>query len=119
MKVISFIFSYPPHGTSFGREGLDAILGISAILTKINVFFIGDGVFQLIKNHKTENILARNYNSAFSILSLYDIKNFYCCKKSLQERGIYNNINFILKIKILKIDILRFKLENCDAIINF
>ncbi|CAL4325436.1 sulfurtransferase complex subunit TusC [Buchnera aphidicola] len=119
MKLIAFVFSYSPHGTSFGREGLDAILGVSALITKINVFFIGDGVFQLIKNHKTENILARNYNSAFSILSLYDINNFYCCKKSLKERGIYDNINFILKIKTVEIDVLRVKLNNCDAIINF
>ncbi|WP_422667416.1 sulfurtransferase complex subunit TusC [Buchnera aphidicola] len=119
MKLISFVFSYVPHGTSFGREGLDAILGTSLIMTKINVFFIGDGVFQLIKNHKTKNILARNYVSSFPILSLYNITNFYCCKKSLQERGLKYHIDFILKIKILELDILRVKLENCDCIINF
>ncbi|QCI22461.1 DsrE family protein, partial [Buchnera aphidicola] len=46
MKRIAFVFSHVPHGNSFGREGLDAIFGISSLIKKINLFFIGDGVFQ-------------------------------------------------------------------------
>ncbi|AEO08863.1 sulfur relay protein TusC [Buchnera aphidicola str. Ak (Acyrthosiphon kondoi)] len=119
MKMIAFVFSHAPHGTSFGREGLDAILSISSIFKKISLFFIGDGVLQLIKSYQSENILARNYISSFSILSFYNIKDFYCCKASLIERGLNNNHNFILNVDILDSYFFRLKLDVCDAIINF
>ncbi|QCI25714.1 sulfurtransferase complex subunit TusC [Buchnera aphidicola (Sitobion avenae)] len=118
MNTISFVFSHAPHGTSFGREGLDAIFSISSIFQKISLFFIGDGVLQLFKSHQSKNILARDYTSSFSILSFYDIKDFYCCKESLIERGLIDN-NFILNIDILDADVLRLKLDSYDAIINF
>ncbi len=118
MKMIAFIFSHAPHGSSFGREGLDAIFSISAIFQEVSLFFIGDGVLQLIKNYHTKNILARNYTSSFSILSFYDIKNLYCCKSSLIERGLNNN-HFLLNIEILDSHILRLKLDSYDAVLNF
>lgn len=119
MNKIACIFSRAPHGTSFGREGLDAIFGLSSILKKISVFFIGDGVLQLIQNYKLEDILSRDYTPAFSILSMYDIKDLYCCQASLKERGLKNNINFKLNITILDSYLLRLKLEHVDLIINF
>ncbi|QCI20652.1 sulfurtransferase complex subunit TusC [Buchnera aphidicola (Brachycaudus cardui)] len=119
MKKIAFIFSHAPHGTSFGREGLDAIFSISSVVKEISLFFIGDGVLQLMKNYQSEHILARNYTSSFSILSFYDIKNFYCCESSLMNRGFNHHENFILKIDILNSSCLRSKLDIHDAIINF
>ncbi|QCI19045.1 sulfurtransferase complex subunit TusC [Buchnera aphidicola] len=119
MKKIAFIFSHAPHGTTFGKEGLDAVLGVSAVLKKISLFFIGDGVFQLLKNYKSERIYSRNYTSLFSFLYSYEIKNFYCCKLSLVERGLNFNTEFILKVNILNSYFLRLKLDNHDAIINF
>lgn len=119
MKMIAFIFSHAPHGTSFGREGLDAIFSISSIFKKISLFFIGDGVLQLFKSHESKNILSRDYTSSFSILSFYDIKDFYCCKESLIERGLNNDNDFILNIDILDASVLRLKLDSYDAIINF
>ncbi|QCI24035.1 sulfurtransferase complex subunit TusC [Buchnera aphidicola (Macrosiphoniella sanborni)] len=119
MKKIAFIFSHVPHGTSFGREGLDAILSFSSIFKEIGIFFIGDGVFQVIKNYQPEKILCRDYTPSFSILSMYDIKNFYCCKSSLRIRGLKNHKNFLLNITILDEYFLRSKLECYDVIINF
>lgn len=119
MKKIAFVFSHAPHGTSFGREGLDAVFSVSAVLKEISLFFIGDGVLQLIKNYQSEHILARNYTSSFSLLSLYDIKNFYCCESSLINRGFNSNEDFILSISILNSSFLRLKLDSHDGIINF
>lgn len=119
MKKIAFIFSHAPHGTSFGKEGLDAVLGTSIVLKKISLFFVGDGVFQLLKSYQPEKILTRNYTSLFSILSLYEIKDFYCCKLSLFERGLNFNTKFILRVNILNSYFLRLKLDEHDVIINF
>ncbi|AYN24559.1 sulfurtransferase complex subunit TusC [Buchnera aphidicola] len=119
MKKIAFVFSHAPHGTSFGREGLDAIFGVSLIIKKISLFFIGDGVLQILKSSKSENILSRNYTSSFPILSIYGIKNFYCCESSLVDRGLNFHNKFILKVNILSSHFFRLKLDDHDAIINF
>ncbi|MEZ2697341.1 DsrE family protein, partial [Hafnia alvei] len=42
MKRLAFIFTQPPHTSSAGREGLDALLAASAFSEDIQVFFIGD-----------------------------------------------------------------------------
>lgn len=119
MKKIAFIFSYAPHGTTYGKEGLDLVLGSSSVFKKISLFFIGDGVLQLLKSYKSEKILTRNYTVLFSILSSYEIRNFYCCKLSLFERGLQFNTKFIVPVNILNSYFLRLKLDDHDAIVNF
>lgn len=48
MKRVAFVFSTVPHGSASGREGLDALLATSALTEDLGVFFIGDGVFQIL-----------------------------------------------------------------------
>ncbi|CUR53519.1 Protein TusC [Serratia symbiotica] len=119
MKNIAFIFLNGPHGNSNGREGLDAILATSILSKNIKVFFIGDGVFQLLPNQKPEKILARNYINTFGILSLYNINKYYICKNSLQDRGLNQVNNWILDVKVLEIKELYSKLISCNKILTF
>ncbi|WP_252403065.1 DsrE family protein, partial [Escherichia coli] len=44
MKRVAFVFTSAPHGSTSGREGLDALLATSALTEDIGVFFLGDGV---------------------------------------------------------------------------
>ncbi|VFP88751.1 Protein TusC [Buchnera aphidicola (Cinara piceae)] len=83
MKSIAFVFSSAPHGNSISREGLDLILSFSVFSNKIALFFIDDGVFQLMKHQKPELIKLYNYSLSFKILSLYDIKDFFFVKNQL------------------------------------
>ena len=73
MKRVAFIFSSAPHGSAAGREGLDALLATSALTDDIGVFFVGDGVFQLLPEQRPGAVLARDYIAPFKLLSLYDI----------------------------------------------
>ncbi|CAL4043979.1 sulfurtransferase complex subunit TusC [Buchnera aphidicola] len=119
MKNIAFVFSHAPHGTAFGREGLDMILSASLTIQNISIFFIGDGIFQLVKNQKPEKILSQDYASAFCILPLYGINTFYFCANSLIERGILEKDIFLLDINILDKYVFQKKISTCDGIINF
>ncbi|MCO1634158.1 sulfurtransferase complex subunit TusC, partial [Escherichia coli] len=56
MKRIAFVFSTAPHGTAAGREGLDALLATSALTDDLAVFFIADGVFQLLPGQKPDAV---------------------------------------------------------------
>ncbi len=53
---IAFVFSTAPHGTAAGREGLDALLATSALTDDLAVFFIADGVFQLLSGQKPDAV---------------------------------------------------------------
>ncbi len=88
MKRIAFVFSTAPHGTAAGREGLDALLATSALTDDLAVFFIADGVFQLLPTQKPDAVLARDYIATFKLLGLYDIEQCWVCAASLRERGL-------------------------------
>ncbi len=118
MKSIAFIFMHPPHGSSAGREGLDALLAVSALSKNLGVFFLADGVFQLLANQHPEKILARNYISTFGILPLYDIKDCYVCAASLRDRGLTWGKS-VVKTELLEPHALRMRLADYDQIFTF
>lgn len=118
MKRVAFVFMTAPHGSSAGREGLDALLATSALTEEIGVFFVGDGVFQLLSNQHPGTILARDYIPTFKLMALYDIENCWLCAASLRERGL-NESSFIIESEILEPDLLRQRLDDYDVILRF
>ena len=119
MKKIAFVFTQPPHGSAAGREGLDALLATSAFTEQLGVFFIGDGVFQLLPHQSPESILARNYIATFPLLALYDIEQCFVCTQSLTERGLDKHIEWIVDVTLLELPDVRGQLSNYDVIITF
>ncbi|PSJ41350.1 sulfurtransferase complex subunit TusC [Zobellella endophytica] len=88
MNKVAFVFRTPPHGSASGREGLDAVLATSALSDEIAVFFIGDGVYQLLGGQEPSAVLGRHYALTFGLFELYDIEAVYACGESLAERGL-------------------------------
>ncbi|GAA3545685.1 sulfurtransferase complex subunit TusC [Zobellella aerophila] len=88
MNKPAFVFRTSPHGSASGREGLDAVLAASALTEALAVFFIGDGVYQLLEGQDPAALLARNYTATFGLFELYDIESVYVCAESLAERGL-------------------------------
>jgi len=119
MKRIAFVFSQPPHGSSAGREGLDAVMAVSALSEDIALFFVSDGVMQLLGDQQPEKILARNYIATFGVLPLYDLENFYVCSAALAERGIAAEALTALPVEVLTPEALRATLNDYDQIISF
>lgn len=88
MNQIAVLFRTAPHGVAAGREGLDAVLACSALTDEISVFFIGDGVYQLVAGQQPAAILGRDYTPTFKLFGLYDIEQVYLCDESLSERQL-------------------------------
>lgn len=118
MKRIAFIFTHAPHGSSTGREGLDALLAASAI-TSPGVFFISDGVLQLLPGQQPGLILARDYIATFKILPLYDIDDCWICAASLRQRGLSSDSPFIIDVTALEPAPLRARLHHYHTIFTF
>ncbi|SEK81706.1 tRNA 2-thiouridine synthesizing protein C [Kosakonia sacchari] len=119
MKRIAFVFTSAPHGSSSGREGLDALLATSAFTDEIGVFFIGDGVFQLLAGQQPDAILARDYISTFKVLPLYDIEQCWLCAASLRERGLGEETAFVLPAQQLEPEALREQLDEYTVVLTF
>ncbi|ACS84209.1 sulfurtransferase complex subunit TusC [Musicola paradisiaca] len=119
MKRVAFVFTQPPHGSAAGREGLDALLAMSALTDEIGVFFISDGVLQLLPHQQPDLILMRNYIATFGVLPLYDVERCYLCRSSLQRRGIPENTNWVLDVELLTPDAWRSALNTYDAVLTF
>ncbi|BBU97884.1 MULTISPECIES: sulfurtransferase complex subunit TusC [Providencia] len=119
MKKIAFVFTTMPHGNASGREGLDALLATSALTEDIQVFFLSDGVYQLLANQHPAEVLARDYIVTFKILPLYDIEKVYLCGSSLQERGLGEHCEWVLTPTILSKKEVSAKIAECDVVLNF
>ncbi|WP_127959716.1 sulfurtransferase complex subunit TusC [Serratia microhaemolytica] len=119
MKRIAFIFTQPPHGNSSGREGLDALLATAALSEEVGVFFVADGVLQLLPAQQPDKILARNYIATFGVLPLYDVEHCYLCETALQQRGLQQFTDWILPVEILSAAALRQKVASYDVVMTF
>jgi len=123
INSVAFVFTQSPHGSAVGREGLDALLAISALtddMDRIAVFFIADGVLQLLPQQHPEKILSRDYIATFGVLSLYNIKKCYLCETSLEQRGLnINNKWAVNDINLLSLIDLSLKLNVYDIILTF
>lgn len=119
MNRVAFVFTRAPHGSSAGREGLDAALATAALSDTIGLFFIGDGVLQLTCQQQPERILARNYIATFGVLPLYDIEQCYLCRDSLKARGLAADAARVLDVELLDAEALRQRLADFDRIITF
>ncbi len=83
---LAFVFRTAPHGSSVAREGLDALLAATAFCNEdeIGVFFLDDGILNLIPNQNPEVILQKDFTAAFKLLDLYEIENRFVCEESAQ-----------------------------------
>lgn len=119
MRRVAFVFRSAPHGSSAGREGLDALLATSALSDDPGVFFIGDGILQLQPEQHPEQILARDYIATFRVLPLYDIESCFLCAASARERGLAVESNWVIEVAALEPDALREKLSQYDVVLTF
>ena len=119
MKRVAFVFASAPHGSASGREGLDALLATSALTEDIGVFFLGDGVFQLLAGQQPQAILARDYIATFKVLPLYDIETLYGCDESLAARGLDEKTPFVLDVTVVSSEAMREHLSHYDTVLTF
>lgn len=94
-------------------------MAMSALSEEIALFFLSDGVFQLVPGQDPEQVLARNYIATFGVLPLYDLEHFYVCSASLAERGLTAGRVTVLPAEVLSPKALRAELEKYDRIITF
>ena len=117
---LAFLFRTAPHGNAISREGLDALLAATAFCDEedIGVFFIDDGVLNLLDGQNPELLLQKDFIRTFKLLDLYDIEQRFVCADSLDQ---YNLQVEQLIISAEKIDrtLLINKLSQAEKVFTF
>ena len=87
---LACLFRTAPHGNAISREGLDALLAATAFCDEeeIGVFFIDDGVLNLLDGQNPELLLQKDFIRTFKLLDLYDIEQRFVCADSLDQYNL-------------------------------
>tara|TARA_X000000368_G_scaffold3245_2_gene2483 strand:+ start:537 stop:953 length:417 start_codon:yes stop_codon:yes gene_type:complete len=88
IKKFMYVNRKSPYGTIYALESLEVVLISAAFDQDVSLTFTDDGVYQLMKNQKTEGIGMKNFSSTYAALGDYEIKKIYIDQESLDERGL-------------------------------
>ena len=117
-KKIGIINRQAPIGNSHAREALDLTLALSAFNESLSLFFIGDGVYQLLAKHQADLVLQKNFQPMLQMLDLYDVEQIYVCQTSLVARNIEMD-DLVIKTTCLTADEITSNLAQQDQLLSF
>ena len=116
----AFLFRTAPHGNAISREGLDALLAATAFCDEeeIGVFFIDDGVLNLLDGQNPELLLQKDFIRTFKLLDLYDIEQRFVCANSLDQYNLQAEQLIISAEKIDRTSLIN-KLSQAEKVFTF
>ena len=119
MKM-AFLFRTAPHGNAVSREGLDALLAATAFCDEeeIGVFFIDDGVLNLLDGQNPELLLQKDFIRTFKLLDLYDIEQRFICADSLDQYNLHAE-QLIISAEKIDRTLLINKLSQAEKVFTF
>ena len=117
---LAFLFRTAPHGNAISREGLDALLAATAFCDEedIGVFFIDDGVLNLLDGQNPELLLQKDFIRTFKLLDLYDIEQRFVCADSLDQYNLNTEQLIISAEKIDRTSLIN-KLRQVEKVFTF
>ena len=117
---LAFLFRTAPHGNAISREGLDALLAATAFCDEeeIGVFFIDDGVLNLLDGQNPELLLQKDFILTFKLLDLYDIEQRFVCADSLDQYNLQTEQLIISAEKIDRTSLIN-KLSQAEKVFTF
>lgn len=117
---LAFLFRTAPHGNAISREGLDALLAATAFCDEedIGVFFIDDGVLNLLDGQNPELLLQKDFIRTFKLLDLYDVEQSFACADSLDQYHLQTEQLIISAEKIDRTSLIN-KLRRAEKVFTF
>ncbi|MGO4892838.1 sulfurtransferase complex subunit TusC [Flavobacterium sp. W21_SRS_FM6] len=107
-----------PYAGNSAQESLELVMAMSNFGQEVSVFFIEDGVYQLLTNQSPSTIGRKHFTKGFAALHFYDIENIYVCANSLLERGLTPD-DLMMEAQALSKDEISGLLQNHKQVIRF
>lgn len=118
LTSIALVNKTAPYGQANGQESLDLALAAGSFGQDIRLYFIEDGVFQLLAKQSPGCIDAKNYSKTFAALTFYDIEHIYVCRDSLKARSLEPK-NLCIEVEVLSKNELQQHLSLHQHILSF
>ena len=117
---LAFLFRTAPHGNAISREGLDALLAATAFCDEeeIGIFFVDDGVLNLLDGQNPELLLQKDFIRTFKLLDLYDIEQRFVCADSIDQYHLQTEQLIISAEKIDRTSLIN-KLRQAEKVFTF
>ena len=117
---LAFLFRTAPHGNAISREGLDALLAATAFCDEeeIGIFFVDDGVLNLLDGQNPELLLQKDFIRTFKLLDLYDIEQRFICADSLDQYNLHAE-QLIISAEKIDRTLLINKLSQAEKVFTF
>lgn len=88
IKKFLYVNRKAPYGTIYALESLEVVLIGAAFEQDVQLAFLDDGVYQLIRGQVTDEIGVKNFSPTYKALGDYDVNNIYVEQESLDARGL-------------------------------
>ena len=88
VKKFLYLNRKAPYGTIYAWESLEVVLIGAAFDQEVSLLFVDDGVYQLTKGQKTQDIGMKNFSPTYRTLGDYEVKHLYVDQDSLAARGL-------------------------------
>ena len=88
IKKFFYVNRTAPYGTVYALESLEVVLIGAAFEQDVSLAFVDDGVFQIAKGQKTEEIGMKNFSPTYGALGDFEVTKIYVEKESLEARGL-------------------------------
>lgn len=117
-KKMAVVITRPPYQSLAGKEALDLALVAATFEQSVSLFFMGDGIWQLVKGQQPEVINQKNNSASFGALELYGIEQVYTDASAMKSNNLTVQ-DFVLATKVTALNELGSLIASHDIIINF
>lgn len=107
-----------PHGTIYALEALEVVLAAAAFEQRVTVLFLDDGVFQLVKEQRTDALGVKDFSPTYKALEMYEVERIVVELESLERRGLGTE-DLIIPVDVLAEDEVSELFESHDILLNF
>jgi tRNA 2-thiouridine synthesizing protein C len=87
-NTVAVLMRKAPYGSVYTAEGFRSMMGIGVFEMDINVIFVDDGVYALVKEQNPEALDMKPLGDGFSMLPDFGVTKFYVHDQSLSERAL-------------------------------
>ncbi|WP_448550249.1 sulfurtransferase complex subunit TusC [Thalassotalea fusca] len=85
---IALINTCAPLGSTEIKDSIDVAMIMGSYEQDVHLYFIGDGVYQLMANQQPDLLQVKDVFKTFAAFEFYDIEHLYVCEESLMARGL-------------------------------
>ena len=116
-KQLLFITRSPPYGADRASALLDMALAASVYEQDIDLLFLGDGVYQLLRDQDGGQIGAKTLGNAMEALELYGIEKPLVEAAALEERSLRAE-DLVISTEALNTEDIRRLIGQSDVVFN-